>query len=141
MAATLAVLARVPWCRRLRLRPLEADNVRQLVEPALAAFDDSVVDLVVEIAEGNPFFAKELVNLVSAGVGSDPDRLRIAVPSGVRDVVRWRVGRLSSVAAKVLAVASVAGSGLDVDVISRADLPRRRCSMLWTRRLRGRSSG
>jgi hypothetical protein len=63
---------------------------------------------------GNPFFVRELARLLSDGDGAALD----AVPAGVRDVIRHRLGSLSPGARALLRQASVIGRDIDPDVLS-----------------------
>ncbi|NBE97592.1 hypothetical protein FE391_16780 [Nonomuraea sp. KC401] len=69
---------------------------------------------VAEIAErtgGNPFFVRETARLLDAeGV--------VAMPAGVRDVLRRRVARLPAQAGTILRQSAVIGRESDVDVLS-----------------------
>jgi class 3 adenylate cyclase/tetratricopeptide (TPR) repeat protein len=118
-AKTLAELVRERVARRIKLDGLDRSEVARFVElasgkPALPA----VLQRIHERTGGNPFFVRELVQLLRG-----KDRLDHAdettdpvedVPSGVLDVVRGRVGELSDAAGGVLAAASVLGREFDL---------------------------
>ncbi|WP_433294186.1 ATP-binding protein [Pseudonocardia sp. CA-142604] len=59
---------------------------------------------------GNPFFMREMCRL-RAGDG---------IPDGVRDVLRRRLGQLSEACTALLTTVSVAGKGVELDVLARA---------------------
>ncbi|WP_150251475.1 BTAD domain-containing putative transcriptional regulator [Nocardiopsis deserti] len=63
---------------------------------------------------GNPFFVRELARLLSDGGGTALD----AVPAGVRDVIRHRLGSLTPGAQTLLRQAAVIGRDIDPDVLS-----------------------
>lgn len=63
---------------------------------------------------GNPFFVRELARLLSDGDGAALD----AVPAGVRDVIRHRLGSLTPGARDLLRRAAVIGRDVDPDVLS-----------------------
>ncbi len=63
---------------------------------------------------GNPFFVRELARLLSDGDGAALD----AVPAGVRDVIRHRLGSLTPGAQSLLRQAAVIGRDVDPDVLS-----------------------
>jgi hypothetical protein len=70
-----------------------------------------------ERADGNPFFVRELTQLVQAyGTGEAPGRL----PASVVEVVRRRLARLSTECARLLDWAAVAGRDIEVDLLVAA---------------------
>ena len=121
-AKTLAELLREPVTRRIRLGGLDRTEVALFVE--LAGGGSAPPALLAEIHErtsGNPFFVRELVQLMldrgrldHADEPTDPIQ---DVPLGVLDVVRGRVGELSDTAGKVLAAASVLGRDFDLATV------------------------
>ncbi|MGD2148219.1 MAG: ABC transporter substrate-binding protein, partial [Anaerolineae bacterium] len=108
--------------RRLPLEPLTKRNTRRLLEEILQKVDDvpeTLSDLVVAGAEGNPFFVEELIKmLVEDGVivkgeerwRVEPARLsEVRVPPTLRGVLQARLDRLSVQDRTVLQQASVVG--------------------------------
>ncbi|WP_346621576.1 AAA family ATPase [Blastococcus montanus] len=100
----LAELVRLPGVERIDLVPLPDAAVGELVR-ALAAAEargiaDSTVDDVVARAEGNAFYAEELL---AAGLQGE------ALPLALADVLLARVEQRSPAAQQVLRVAAVAG--------------------------------
>jgi ABC-type oligopeptide transport system substrate-binding subunit/class 3 adenylate cyclase/tetratricopeptide (TPR) repeat protein len=111
-----------PFHRRLQLEPLTKRNTRRLLDEILQRVDqvpDTLSDLVVAGAEGNPFFVEELVKmLVEDGViikGEDqwdvePSRLtEVRVPPTLRGVLQARLDRLPLQERTVLQQAAVVG--------------------------------
>jgi ABC-type oligopeptide transport system substrate-binding subunit/class 3 adenylate cyclase/tetratricopeptide (TPR) repeat protein len=111
-----------PFHRRLPLEPLTKRNTRRLLDEILQRVDDvpdSLSELVVAGAEGNPFFVEELIKmLLEDGViikGEDqwrvePARLiEVRVPSTLRGVLQARLDRLPVQDRTVLQQASVVG--------------------------------
>jgi DNA-binding NarL/FixJ family response regulator len=100
----LAELVRLPGVERMELGPLpDADVgtlVRDLAGTAGGAVADRTVDDVVARAEGNAFYAEELV---AAGLRDE------GLPLGLTDVLLARVEQASPAAQRVLRVAAVAG--------------------------------
>jgi ABC-type oligopeptide transport system substrate-binding subunit len=107
---------------RLPLRPLTKRNTRRLLEEILqkvADVPDTLSNLVVEGAEGNPFFVEELVKmLVEDGVivkaeekwEVEPTRLtEVRVPSTLTGVLQARLDRLPLQDRTILQQASVVG--------------------------------
>ncbi|SSC24451.1 LuxR family transcriptional regulator, partial [Klenkia terrae] len=99
----LAELARLPGVERLDRAPLPDAEMADLVR-AVAAGDggvaEGVVADVVSRAEGNAFYAEELL---AAGVRGG------ALPLGLTEVLLTRVEELGEAAQQVLRVAAVAG--------------------------------
>lgn len=107
---------------RLELTPLSRRESRELVGQVLAKVDDlptSLVDLVVDHAEGNPFYLEELVTwLLDAGivVRGEPawtvarDRVDgVRVPSTLKGVLQSRLDALRPAERDQLQRASVLG--------------------------------
>jgi class 3 adenylate cyclase len=129
------------------LEPLHVDETGRLVDELLAgAVSDTVRELVVQRAEGNPFFVEELVGaLLDTGMlqgegeeaGGSPDLL--AVPDSVHAVLAARIDRLPAAEKAALQAAGVVGRGFslaavahllegasfDLDVLEERDFVRR----------------
>ena len=121
----LAALSRAPGVRRIFLRGLSDTATAELVEVASGRpVDTHVAAAIHERAEGNPFFASELVRLVVAergGIGAVGAVLPGGdVPSGVRDVVRRRIALLPEATVAMLQVAAVIGRDVDIDLLTAA---------------------
>jgi ABC-type oligopeptide transport system substrate-binding subunit/class 3 adenylate cyclase/ribosomal protein L40E len=111
-----------PFHRRLQLHPLTKRNTRRLLDEILQRVDhvpETLSELVVAGAEGNPFFVEELIKmLVEDGVivkgedewRVDPSRLiDVRVPSTLRGVLQARLDRLPVQDRSILQQASVVG--------------------------------
>jgi DNA-binding CsgD family transcriptional regulator len=99
----LAELVRLPAVERLELAPLPDAAVEQLVRrlaEQAGCGDAAAVDDVVARAEGNAFYAEELL---AAGLEGE------TLPLALTDVLLARVELLSEPAQQVLRVAAVAG--------------------------------
>ncbi|KQX66577.1 adenylate/guanylate cyclase domain-containing protein [Angustibacter sp. Root456] len=120
--------------RRLGLQPLSRRESRALLRELLQHVQElpsSVVDLVADAAEGNPFYIEELVTwLVDAGVierGSPHWRVRedrigaVAVPSTLRGVLQARLDALTMAERVVLQRASVVGRVFWDDAVDHLD--------------------
>ena len=117
VVSTLAVLTRSTGARRLRLRGLASDATDALVvQTAGDALDPAAAASIHARAEGNPFFATELARLLAGGHGLPTGD----VPSGVRDVVRQRLGLLPPRTAELLNVAAVIGRYVDLRLLAAA---------------------
>ncbi|WP_264926410.1 AAA family ATPase, partial [Streptomyces sp. A012304] len=109
----LAELVRLPGVERLELRPLADAEVTRLVR-ALEdrPLPEATVRRIVERAEGNAFYAEELLAATDAEAGG--------VPSGLADVLLIRVEQLSDTAQQVLRTAAVAGRRVEHDLLRDA---------------------
>jgi DNA-binding CsgD family transcriptional regulator/tetratricopeptide (TPR) repeat protein len=109
----LAELVRLPGVERLELRPLADAEVTRLVR-ALEdrPLPEATVRRIVERAEGNAFYAEELVAATDAEAGG--------MPSGLADVLLIRVEQLSDTAQQVLRTAAVAGRRVEHDLLRDA---------------------
>ncbi|MFE9058052.1 ATP-binding protein [Streptomyces mutabilis] len=98
----LAELVRLPAVERLELRPLPDADVARLVRSLRERpLPETTVHRIVERAEGNAFYAEELVAATDAPAQG--------VPSGLADVLLIRFEQLSETAQQVLRTAAVAG--------------------------------
>ena len=108
LSDVIAGLVRTPRAARVELRGLGDEEVAALAgESGLAEAD---IDAIVRRSDGNPFFVEELVRLAEAGGA-------VAVPGGVREVIRQRVDRVGPGADDVLTAAAVLGRDVDVAVL------------------------
>jgi DNA-binding CsgD family transcriptional regulator len=99
----LAELVRLPGVERIELAPLPDADVGALVRELAAStggLPERTVDDVVARAEGNAFYAEELL---AAGMHGE------ALPLGLTDVLLARVEQRSRAAQQVLRIAAVAG--------------------------------
>jgi DNA-binding CsgD family transcriptional regulator len=114
---TLAVWARIAGLEHVELAPLPDDAVRELVSGIEGAPTDAETNAeIARRAEGNPFFAEELVASAAAGQ---------ALTGGLSRVLRARVEQLDETAQRVLrAIALKGGQYIGHDLLSRVlDLP------------------
>ncbi|WP_041795894.1 helix-turn-helix transcriptional regulator [Modestobacter italicus] len=108
----LAELVRLPGVERLTLEPLPDADVDTLVRGLAAdsgGLAEGTVEDVVARAEGNAFYAEELL---AAGLAGE------ALPMGLTDVLLARVEQLSPAAQQVLRVAAVAGRQVRHELVS-----------------------
>jgi DNA-binding SARP family transcriptional activator/tetratricopeptide (TPR) repeat protein len=115
----LAALARV-GAIRIELGGLDAEEVQVLAAAVLGrkVSKDTAEELWVR-TEGNPFFLRELVELL-AGEQRLEQPGTVPVPESVREVVLRRITRLPEPTAAVLSVAAVAGREFDIQVVAEA---------------------
>ncbi|WP_445030921.1 ATP-binding protein [Streptomyces sp. SAS_270] len=117
----LAELVRLPAVDRLELRPMADVEVARLVRATSAsAVPDTTVRRIVERAEGNAFYAEELLAATAETPpgGSGPESG--AMPSGLADVLLIRIEQLSETAQQVLRTAAVAGRRVEHDLLRDA---------------------
>jgi len=101
---TLAEWSRLPLVTRVFLDPLAADDVRALVRAVYpTGMADSDIDNIVRRADGNAFFAEELMAAAEQyGAGAQ-------LPWQLADLLLVRLDRLSEDARQVVRVAAVGG--------------------------------
>ncbi|MFI0975507.1 AAA family ATPase [Streptomyces sp. NPDC021093] len=113
----LAELVRLPAVDRLELRPLaDADVARLVYAQRTGPVSDSAVRRIVERAEGNAFYAEELL----AALPEDDEEADSAMPSGLADVLLIRIEQLTETAQQVLRTAAVAGRRVGHDLLRDA---------------------
>ena len=131
----LAQLDRARLSQELQLVSLTKSDVDAMLDAMLHLPDaeqDSLLDLIYPLTEGNPFFVEEvLTSLVSRGelVSDDsgwhyrahPDQRskRLPVPRSVQEAVQQRTAYLSSEAKRLLSLAAVAGRRFDFVVLQQ----------------------
>ncbi|MFE7763695.1 AAA family ATPase [Streptomyces sp. NPDC057438] len=99
----LAELVRLPAVERLELRPMPDPEVARLVRSLRAEpLSDATVGRIVERAEGNAFYAEELL----AATAEEPGAV---LPSQLADLLLIRIEQLPGAAQQVLRTAAVAG--------------------------------
>ncbi|MEU0074980.1 AAA family ATPase [Streptomyces sp. NPDC006332] len=109
----LAELVRLPAVERLELRPMTDPEVARLVRALWSSpLPDATVRRIVERAEGNAFYAEELLAATDTEAGG--------VPSGLADVLLIRFEQLSDTAQQVLRTAAVAGRRVEHDLLRDA---------------------
>jgi transcriptional regulator with XRE-family HTH domain/tetratricopeptide (TPR) repeat protein len=129
LSAVLYSLARDVDCRRLTLRGLERDAVTALLEAAVGRVFGERESLMARELErdtaGNPFFLLEMARHLSDLGAFDREGVQLGetpaeIPESVRDMVRWRLRRVSDGCAEVLEIASVIGERFDAALVSSA---------------------
>jgi DNA-binding SARP family transcriptional activator len=124
---TLGELLTLRGAERLAVAPLTPAEVGALVGRALGEQPDPrVADALYERTGGNVFYLLELVRLLESeyrdrALTAD-DVITLEVPSGVRDVIARRVGRLPGNTRSILTLAAVAGPSSDLDLLEHVAL-------------------
>ncbi len=106
----LAELRRLPSVTAVELAPLGPDEMTDYLV-ALGGTDIRVIGEVVERAEGNPFYAAELLEAVTEGCSMSDD---------LAGLLLSRTEVLSDAAQRVLRGAAVAGRRVDHDLLQEA---------------------
>jgi len=103
LRATAAQWVRVPGVQRVQLDPLPDSDVRRLVRALLPGpLSESDLQAIVSRAEGNAFFAEELVSAAEGSRGQ-------GLPDDLADLLLVRLDRLDDEARAVVRAASCAG--------------------------------
>jgi DNA-binding NarL/FixJ family response regulator len=113
----IAELQRLPSVITVDLAPLDPSALAEhLTAAAPERIDASVLNDIVARAEGNAYYAEELL---AASVGSGPDE-HSALPAGLAALLLSRVEQLSDAAQRVLRAAAVAGRKADDELVQAA---------------------
>ena len=112
LRTSLAEWTRLPGVTRMQLQPLDDAAVRSLVQ-ALQPQPLAAVDIgeIVRRAEGNAFFAEELVVATA--------RDQQALPTDLADLLLLRLDQLDEPSRQVVRAAAVAGRRVSHDLLSR----------------------
>ena len=128
LVETLADLRRDRVLDRLSLSGLPESDVGALVEAhAGRTVPAAFTRAVYAQTEGNPFFIGEVLrHLADNGVLGEVDGLtataladRFAVPDGVKDVIAWRLSRLTEGCRRALGVAATIGEEFELTLLER----------------------
>jgi DNA-binding CsgD family transcriptional regulator len=112
LRAVVAELQRLPAVTSVELGPLApAAMAEHLVRLAGGSQEAGAIDRVIRRAEGNAYFAEEL--LATSSAGND-------LPAGLADLLLARTADLSPAAQQVLRVAAVAGRRVDDELVTQA---------------------
>jgi DNA-binding CsgD family transcriptional regulator len=113
----VAELLRLPSVISVDLAPLDPSALAEhLTATAPVRIDATVLNDIVARAEGNAYYAEELL---AASVGSGTAE-HSALPAGLAALLLSRVEQLSDAAQRVLRAAAVAGSKADDDLVQAA---------------------
>jgi DNA-binding CsgD family transcriptional regulator/tetratricopeptide (TPR) repeat protein len=105
---------RLPGVLRLALEPLERSAVATLLRRLDAQLDNDAVADVLERAQGNAFFAEQLVAEMSRSRTS-----AAGIPRDLADLLLLRLERLSPESRRVLQVIAVAGQRIEHELLAR----------------------
>ena len=110
----------------ISLEPLPDQAVAELVAGLLADPAPEIVHAVVERADGNPFYAGEIVRSLRESLGADADTAAIrsavaALPDTVHGTVLARLDTLEPAARRVVQLGSVLGRSFEVRALPSLD--------------------
>jgi DNA-binding NarL/FixJ family response regulator len=116
LRGVIAELLRLPMVSLVELGPLPAAALAQIlsdVENAPSRLSAATVNSLVERAEGNAYYAEELLTASSCAEDG-------TLPTGLAELLLSRVERVSDAAQRVLRAAAVAGGGAGDDLVRAA---------------------
>jgi DNA-binding NtrC family response regulator/tetratricopeptide (TPR) repeat protein len=112
---------RAPWMDRsyvtqVALPPLSREESLSVVRAVrrVDAVSDEVAEVILEKAEGNPFFLEELSRVVEGGGESAPG---LAVPDTIQEVLLARIDRLADEPRRLLQTAAVVGQEVPLQLL------------------------
>ena len=121
-----------PWCEldhclRMHLRELSQEGTGALVRALLRGEPPPELAVLIEKAQGNPFFVEEVVRgmVESGALQQDGDSWRLtrvvdeaAIPDSIEGVITARLDRIEDRSREILQVASVIGRRFPYPVLS-----------------------
>ncbi len=122
LVEVLAGLSREHLSTRIRLEPVSLEEAASLIDGLLGqTAAPALAEALFRETEGNPFFLEEVVrHLQSEGhdlVDPRTAKSRRDIPEGVKQVIGWRLSRLSAEANRLLQTAAVAGDAVAFEVL------------------------
>ena len=128
--ASFGRLLRDPGTSLVRLQPLEAREMNELLREALSGYDAlsaKTLDEVRRRSDGNALFAEELLRHAVDGVAAGDDPRIVPLPHSLQAVVRERLSRCDAWEREVLSRAALFGRRFYVDLLAEifADEPAR----------------
>lgn len=119
----LGALSREDRCLRVALRGLAHDEVAALIEEVAGRPPAArVIHAIGEMTEGNPFFIRELTELLASEGRVDIEvegTLSLTLPQGVRDAIGRRLESLSNDCRSLLRAAAVIGRSFETRLLGR----------------------
>jgi DNA-binding NtrC family response regulator/tetratricopeptide (TPR) repeat protein len=107
------------YATQMALQPLAPEESLHIVRSVLGADQaaDSLYELIVSKAEGNPFFVEELARTVREQIGGT---VPMTVPDTVEEVLGGRIDRLAADERRLLEIAAVVGKDVPFAVVHAA---------------------
>ena len=115
LRSVIAELLRLPMVALVELGPLSVPALAEILsngQNAPSPLSAATLNSLVERAEGNAYYAEELLTASSCAEGT--------LPTGLAALLLSRVERVSDAAQQVLRAAAVAGGGADDDLVRAA---------------------
>jgi DNA-binding NarL/FixJ family response regulator len=115
LRGVVAELLRLPMVTLVELGPLSAPALAEILangQNVPSPLSAATLNSLVERAEGNAYYAEELLTASSCAEGT--------LPTGLAALLLSRVERVSDAAQQVLRAAAVAGGGADDDLVRAA---------------------
>lgn len=124
LTSAVVEVIRQPGNQQLSLGGLHQHEVQSIIDLLVAeGAPPGLADRVAERTGGNPFYVVEIVRyLGSAGTSDVPDGdadWHLAIPIGVRELIRQRLGHLSAEGREAVEVASVIGREFDLRLLHK----------------------
>lgn len=119
-AGRLAGLMREDRVEELQLAPLARQDVSRMLQAILKTeppADSAWLELIVPLAEGNPFFVEELTRSLAQAGGRHAARDSLRVPRSIQHLVLRRVAALPGEARNILSLASAIGERFDFSLL------------------------
>jgi len=120
LRGVIAELLRLPMVALVELGPLSAAILAEILSNVPndpLRLPAATLNSLVERAEGNAYYAEELLTASSCAVSSSAGD---TLPTGLAELLLSRVERVSDAAQQVLRAAAVAGGGADDDLVRAA---------------------
>ncbi len=112
----LVELNRSRLVEEIRLERLARHQVEQLAQAILnteRSIEPLLLDDLVRLTNGNPFFVEEILNSLPEGGRLD----KLPVPRSIQDLVQRRIEKLSEAARRILSLAAVIGERFDFGLV------------------------
>ncbi len=117
----VSVSLRHPWARHLPLRGLDRTDVKRLIVASGCDPGPELLDQMMDLSEGNPYFAAELGKLISLSPGlTIATAGRLSLPPTLVALMHQQLAGLSSECRRLLHVAAVVGREFEVTVVAAA---------------------
>lgn len=128
LSEVLVQLDRAGLAHRLRLEPLAAEEITELLETLLEGEISSEFSRAIfQVTEGNPFFVEEVLKALieEGGVFRDPAHgqwedmalQHLEIPASLKEVIGRRLEKLSQINRRVLSIAGLLGRQFRADVL------------------------
>lgn len=122
LAAVIPEITRQPANRHVTLQGLNQREVRTMIKLLVGQnIPDGMDAQVAERTAGNPFFITEIIGFLKtsgfSNLPTEQDDWHVAIPSGVRALIRQRLKPLSTECQAALEVASIIGREFDLRLL------------------------